>query len=161
MNAYPLQDMVRVRRHREEQAGQAVARARRLLHEARAAVLKAAQELAAYAEWRVLEERRRLDGLMRRILRLGELSDVRQEIALLREREFEFVDRRKQAEAAVTAAEARLEDSRQSHALTVRELEKLVEHRTLWVLEITRAQERAEDLELEEFGAPRNHAGRD
>lgn len=159
MRRYLLQDLVRVRQHREEQASEAVARARRQLNEALAALTKTQTDLADYTVWRVQEERRKLDGLMRRVLKLGELSDVRQEISLLREREFEFVDAVTQAEAAVEKAEVQLKECRQKHAQTVRELEKLHEHRTLWQREQDLELERAEDLELEEFSGPRSPRG--
>lgn len=155
MRRYLLQDLVRVRQHREEQASQAVARARRQLNEANAALAAAQKRLAEYTVWRVEEERRKLDALMRRVLRMGELTDARQEIALLREREFDFVDQVKQAEAVVGKAEQHLDECRQKHAQAVRELEKLLEHKTLWQQETAREIERAEDLELEDFSGPR------
>ena len=154
MKPYELKDMVRVRQHREEQASEAVAKARRLLAEARKLLEKAQKTLQDYAIWRVQEERRKLDGLMRRMLRLGELSDVRQEIAGLRDHEFTLVDAVKKAEAAVTAAQTALDEARRRHAEAVRELEKLLEHRSLWQAEVSREQQRVEDLELEEFSRP-------
>ena len=80
MSAYPLQDMLRVRQHREEEANQAVSRARRRLAEARAAVERKQQELKEYAAWRVAEEKRLLDSLMRRPLLVGEITDVRRRL---------------------------------------------------------------------------------
>jgi type III secretion protein O len=153
--SYLLQDLVRVREHREEQAGQAVVRARRALREAKDAAARAEKELHDYAAWRVQEERRKLDSLMRRPLKLGEISDVRQEIGLLREREFEFADRLTQAQAAVAQAETQLEAARQKHAVATRELEKLLEHRRLWQRERALDDEHAADLELEDFSGPR------
>jgi hypothetical protein len=155
MRRYALQDMVRVRQHREEQASEAVARARRALVEAEKALLAAQIKLAEYAVWRVEEEKRRLDALMRRLLKLGELSDARQEIAALREHEYTLMDVVKRAEAAVVEAQARVDEARQRHAQAVRDLEKLLEHRTIWQTETARETERAEDLELEEFSRPR------
>ena len=151
MSLYPLQDMVRVRTHREDQASQAVTRARRLLREAREAVQRQQEELAAYTAWRLAEEKRQLDSLLRRLLKLGEIADVRHAISLLRDREFELQDLLKQAEAAATKAEAHLEECRQRQVKAVRDLEKLVEHRKLWELDRARELELAEDLELEEF----------
>ena len=155
MSKYVLQDMVRVREHREEQATQAVTRALRLLREAREAVVKKQQELNDYIAWRVQEERRLLDSLMRRLLKLGDISDVRETIALLREREFEIIDQLRLAEAAVIKAEAHLDECRQKQVKAVRELEKLLEHRRLWLQERALEQEMAEDLELEDFTSPR------
>ncbi|MFO1450222.1 MAG: YscO family type III secretion system apparatus protein [Opitutaceae bacterium] len=155
MRRYALQDMVRVRQHREEQASEAVARARRALLEAEKALVAAQTKLEEYAVWRVQEEKRRLDALMRRMLKLGELSDVRQEIAALREHEFTLMDEVKRAEAAVTEARVRLDEARVRHAQAVRDLEKLLEHRTLWQREVAREDELAEDLELEEFSRPK------
>lgn len=162
MRRYVLEDLVRVRQHREEQASEAVTKARRFLKEAQAAHVKAQTELAEYTVWRVTEERRKLDSLMKRVLRLGEISDVRAEIALLREREFEFVDRVKQAEAAVVRAEEHLDQCRVRHAQAVRELEKILEHKTTWQREAALETERAEDAELEDFSSPRTGlAGKD
>jgi len=154
MTPYLLHDLVRVRQHREEQAGEAVARARRRLHEARTALTQAEKDLEDYTVWRGQEERRKLDALMRRLLRTGELTDVRQEIALLREREFEFVDRVKKAEADVEKAATELDECRQKHARAVRELEKLLAHRSLWQHARAREIEHAEELEIEDFSSP-------
>jgi DNA repair exonuclease SbcCD ATPase subunit len=154
MRRYQLEDLVRVRQHREEQASEAMVRARRRLKEAQDAHLQAQKDLAEYTVWRVMEERRKLDGLMQRVLKLGEISDVRAEIALLREREFEFVDRVKKAEAAVSKAEEHLQDCRAKHAQAVRELEKLLEHKTTWQREDAVETERAEEAELEDFSGP-------
>ena len=70
MSAYPLQDMVRVREHREDQATQAVTKAQRQLKEARAALERKEQELVDYTAWRRAEEDRLLDSLMRDVLLL-------------------------------------------------------------------------------------------
>lgn len=151
---YPLQDLLRVRQHREERAGANLARAARHLDEARAALASAQDDLSEYTVWRIRQEHTMLDGLMRRVLRPGELSDTRLEISLLREREFEFHDRVRRAEAQVEKAEAALEDARREHAKTVRELEKLLEHRATWQEEQRLHLERAEEAELEEFAGP-------
>lgn len=156
MRRYDLEDLVRVRQHREEQASEAVTKARRALRDAEAAHLQAQTALADYTVWRVMEERRRMDGLMQRVLKLGEISDARAEIALLREREFEFVDRVKQAEAAVAKAEDHLQTCRSKHTLAVRELEKLLEHKMSWQREEALEMERVEETELEDFSRPRD-----
>lgn len=154
MRRYELQDMVRVRQHREEQAGEAVTRARRRLVEAEENLVKSQRALLDYATWRVEEEKRRLDALMHRTLKLGELSDERAEIALLRDNELALADEVVRAEAAVTEARARLEEARIKHAQAVRDLEKLLEHQMAWRAEASREDERAETAELEEFTTP-------
>jgi flagellar biosynthesis chaperone FliJ len=155
MSAYPLQDMVRVREHREDQATQAVTKAQRQLKEARAALERKEQELVDYTAWRRAEEDRLLDSLMRRMLKLGEISDVRATIGTFRDRELELKDEVVQHEKAVAQAEAHLEECRQRQVKAVRDLEKLVEHRTIWQRARALEQEMAEDLELEDFSGPR------
>jgi hypothetical protein len=155
MSTYPLQDMVRVREHREDQATQAVTKAQRQLKEARDALARKQQELKDYTAWRIAEEDRLLDSLMRRQLKLGEISDVRALIGTFRDRELQLTDEVVQAEKAVTKAEAHLEECRQRQVKAVRDLEKLVEHRVIWQRERTAEQELAEDLELEDFSGPR------
>jgi chromosome segregation ATPase len=155
MSAYPLQDMLRVRQHREDEANQAVSRARRRLAEARAAVERKQQELKEYAAWRVAEEKRLLDSLMRRPLLVGEITDVRATIGTFRDRELELNDEVVQAEKAVLQAELHLEECRQRQVKAVRDREKLSEHRTLWLRDRALEQEMTEDLELEDFTGPR------
>ena len=155
MSAYPLQDMVRVREHREDQATQAVTRAQRQLKEARAALERKQQELVDYTAWRLAEEKRLLDSLMRRQLKLGEISDVRATIGTFRDRELELKDEVVQHEKAVAKAETHLEECRQRQIQAVRDLEKLVEHRSIWQRARSLEQEIAEDLELEDFSGPR------
>lgn len=151
MSRYALQELVKVRQHREEQASEALLRAQRALADARQALAAAEKTLADYIQWRIAEERKMLDGLMRRVLRLGEISDVRQEIALLRDREFELMDTVRKAEAAVTKAEQLVAEARARQAQAVRDLEKLLEHRTLWAEEERREQEKMEERELEDL----------
>lgn len=151
---YMLQDLVRVRQHREERAGANAARAARQLEEARTALATAQDDLTEYTVWRIERENTLLDGLMRRVLRAGELSDTRTEIALLREREFEFHDRVRRAETQVEKAEAALQEARHDHAKAVRELEKLLEHRAGWQREHRLQMERAEEAAMEEFNVP-------
>jgi len=154
MTSYALQDLIRVRQHREEQASQAVTVARRRWQEASELVARKQRELADYGAWRVTEETRLLDSLLERPLRMGEITDVRQMIGLLRDREFALTDELRQAESAETKAKAALEEARQKHTKAVRDLEKLTEHRQLWLQERAREQEAAEDLELEDFTPP-------
>lgn len=155
MSGYPLQDMVRVREHREDQATQAVTKAQRQLKEARAALDRKQQELVDYTVWRIAEENRLLDSLMRRPLKLGEISDVRATIGTFRDRELELKDEVVQHEKTVARAEAHLEECRLRQVTAVRDLEKLVEHRTIWQRARALEQEVAEDLELEDFSGPR------
>ena len=156
MSAYPLQDMVRVREHREDQATQAVTKAQRQLKEARAALEQKQKELVDYAAWRIAEENRLLDSLMRRPLKLGEISDVRATIGTFRDRELELKDEVVQLEKNVARAEAHLEECRQRQVKAVRDLEKLVEHRSIWQRARALELEVAEDLELEDFSGPRS-----
>jgi hypothetical protein len=151
METYLLQDLVRVREFREDRAGKAVIRARSLVDAARLDLGKKEKELSAYQKWRVEEEDRLLQSILLKKVKLGEITDLRLDIAALRERELEHIDAVKRAEGDLDKALEELERTRLAHIRATQELEKLVEHREAWKDEMRLEGERVEDLEMEEF----------
>ena len=151
METYLLQDLVRVREFREDRAGKAVIRARSLVDAARLDLGKKETELSAYQKWRVEEEDRLLQSILLKKVKLGEITDLRLDIAALRERELEHIDAVKRAEGDLDKALEELERTRLAHIRATQELEKLVEHREAWKDEMRLEGERIEDLEMEEF----------
>ena len=151
METYLLQDLVRVREFREDRAGKAVLKARSFAEEARLDLRKKEKELTSYQKWRVEEEDRLIRSIMLKKVRLGEITDLRLDIAALRERELDHIDAVKKAEGDLDRALEDLEQARLAHIRATQELEKLVEHREAWRDEMRLESERSEDLEMEEF----------
>jgi len=151
MARYFLQDLVFVREHREDKASKAVNAARRVVAEAEQLVQQRKKELEEYKVWRVQEEARLIEKIMRQKVKLGDITDLRLEIIGMREKEFDFMDQLRKAEAELDQAKENLEKARLAHKTATQELEKLIEHRELWKQEEYFEQERMADLESEDF----------
>jgi hypothetical protein len=157
MAAYLLQDLVFVREHREEKAGKAVSMARRVVVEAEQLVARREKELEDFKVWRAAEETRLMDSIMLKPVKLGDISDMRLEIAGMREKELDYMDLLRKAEGDLDKAREALEAARRAHIKATQELEKLVEHRQLWQREQALEEERQADLELEDFISPKKN----
>jgi type III secretion protein O len=151
MARYFLQDMVFVREHREDKASKAVTLARRLVAEAEQRVAERKKELEDYKVWRVQEEERMIQKIMRQKVKLGDITDLRLEITAMREKEFDFMDRLRKAEGELDQAREDLEKARLAHKKATQDLEKLLEHRELWRQDEYFEMERMADLEAEDF----------
>ncbi len=156
MSRYPLQDMVFVREHREDKASKAVTAARRVVLEAEKHLAAKQKELEEYAKWRVIEEERLIQSIMRRPVKLGDITDIRLEISALRERELDYIDQVRKAEGELDRARDELEKAKQAYKQATQDLEKLIEHRVTWQQEQNLEAERLADLELEDFISPKN-----
>lgn len=157
MARYPLHDMVFVREHREDKASKAVTAARRVVAEAERNVQERQKDLEQYNAWRVAEEERLLQSIMRKPVKLGDITDMRLEISSMRERELALIDQLRKAEGELDRAREDLENARLAHKKAAQDLEKLTEHRALWRREQDLQAERLADLELEDFSGPKNH----
>lgn len=154
MPRYPLHDMVFVREHREDKANKAVMKARRVVVEAEenlAAKKKLQQDFTA---WRIAEEERLIQSIMRRPVKLGEITDMRLEISSMRERELDYIDQVHKAEGELDRAKEALEEAKKAYKQATQDLEKLTEHRLAWQREQNLEAERLADLELEDFTRP-------
>lgn len=151
MSAYLLQDLIRVREHREDKASKAVTAAMRAVKEANEQLEARQKELKDYHIWRLQEEERLMDSIMKKPVRLGEITDLKAEIGFLREKEMAYKDAVTQAEAELDRARKALEEAKMVHKKAQQDLEKLLEHREAWKEEQSLEEERLSDLELEDF----------
>jgi type III secretion protein O len=156
MARYFLQDLIFVREHREDKASKAVTLARRVVLEAEQNLAEKQKTLADFSKWRVAEEERLIQSIMRKPVKLGDITDMRLEISAMRERELDYADQVHKAEGELDRARAALEEAKAAYRKATQELEKLVEHRTLWQHEENLELERLADLEMEDFIGPKN-----
>ncbi|MBG0775373.1 MAG: YscO family type III secretion system apparatus protein [Desulfovibrionaceae bacterium] len=151
---YALKDLLRVRNFRETTAANEVAACRRRLEEAERAIAARTRELAEYHGWRVNREGELFDGITGRMVHLNDLDDLKQKIALLREREAEHEQRVLDAESERDKRQGEVATAQERHRTAARDKAKIEEHRKIWLEEERKAAEFAADKELEDFRAP-------
>jgi len=146
-------ELLSIKRFREGQAEQAVARQRKLLAEAERLREQAREELARFCAWARQRELDLYGDLCRRIVRVREIEDVMQDVGDMRAGE-----RTRETQADEAAAQARreaetLEQRRQSHRQATRMTEKFLELVRLDLEDFLKETEHKEDLEMEEAAA--------
>ena len=156
MPRYPLHDMVFVREHREDKASKAVTKARRAVTEAQENLAAKKKTQEEFTAWRITEEERLIQSIMRKPVKLGDITDMRLEISSMRERELDYIDQVHKAEGELDRAKEALEEAKKVYRQATQDLEKLIEHRLAWQHEQNLEAERLADLELEDFTSPSN-----
>lgn len=151
MSGYFLKDLVRVREHREDKASKAVSMALRAVKEAEEELRNKQLELEQFHRFRLVEEERLMQEIMKKPVKLGDITDLKLDISFLREKELAYKDLVHQAEGALDRAKQALEEARAAHKKAQQDLEKLIEHRRSWQREDAFEQERLADVELEDF----------
>lgn len=153
---YPLQDLVTVRRIREDAAKRAVSQARNDLAAARRRVEEAREACERFRVWRIEEEKRSFERIERRDISLERLEEQKQEVRVLRDQQGEHERAILDAEAEVVACERRLAERTSEHRTAQKDLEKLEEHRQIWSDEQAGILARKEEDEMDDFRvAPR------
>ena len=156
MPRYPLHDMVFVREHREDKASKAVTKARRAVTEAQENLAAKKKTQEEFTAWSITEEERLIQSIMRKPVKLGDITDMRLEISSMRERELDYIDQVHKAEGELDRAKEALEEAKKVYRQATQDLEKLIEHRLAWQHEQNLEAERLADLELEDFTSPSN-----
>lgn len=148
MNVYD--ELLTIKRFREGQAEQAVAKQRQLLAEAERAREQAREELERFCAWARQRELDLYGDLCRRIVRVREIEDVMRDVSDMRTGE-----RTRETQADEAAAQARreaeaLEQRRQSYREATRMVEKFLELVRIDLEDVLKEVEHKEDLEMEE-----------
>lgn len=148
---YPLEPLLTVRHFREENAKIAVNVAQRSVREAEAKVQERQKELEAYRNWLPEEENRRYDTILGKTLSLKTLDKFKAELALLKEKEFQY------EEAVVAAQEEQkkclqaLKTAQEAAHKARMDTAKIVAHKDIWLVDYKKEQELAADKEMEDF----------
>lgn len=145
-----FQDLLAIKRFREEQAALAVTRQRQLLLQMQQRCAQARDQLAQFRQMSLQREQDMYQDLCSRLVRVGEIEDVMEGVAELRQGE-------RDREAGVEhAAEREREESaalaqcRDAHRDASRVVQKFVELASVHAAEHLRELEHREDLEMEE-----------
>lgn len=148
---YPLQDLLRVRVVRKDKATEEVLKAQRAVAEAMQFLEKKRQELEEFKQWRIDEIDRLYRCIMMKDIRKNAVDDLNFDLANLDNKLLEYRKRVDDATSAVRAAELVLHERQVVLQLKMRELQKIEEHKEIWVKEDKLLEESLQEKELEEF----------
>ena len=148
---YPLKDLLRVRRFREDAAAAQVTKCRRAMEAAKEAIVSRKKELTDYQERRVQLEQNEYDAVVDQEIQLRDLDDLKLNIQLLRDNELAYHDRVREAQQHVVAAEKALMEAKEHYRAAVKDREKIDEHKEIWSQEMAKEAEANLEKEMEDF----------
>ena len=151
MSRYPLEDLLRVRNFREDNAANELTRRRRAVEQAEQLVQQRKRELEEYIQWRINREEELYREVMQKPVQLKALDDLKQDIQLLREKEHLYEERIREAEKAVVQAKEALDQAQADYQAAVRDRQKIDEHKGIWAQETAKINEANQEKELEDF----------
>jgi type III secretion protein O len=131
--SYELEQLFKVRNHREKKARNRVIRSKAEVNQAREAKESRRQALSDFRCRRLEEERRLVAELTARPGTVQDLLCFNSRVQHLRDRQTEKAKAVATAEEEVAAAETRLQDARRAHAQAYRQQVKIDTHRSLWL----------------------------
>ena len=148
---YALQPMLRIRVRREDRAATELVAARTAEREAERALEERKEELAEYE--RTKEERRDrvYDAVMGRPCSMDDLDKAREGVARIDEEGVLKADNVVRAEGVLHEKEEASAAAQSALNLAIKNRMKIEEHRSAWVEEDRKEQDRREDFELEDF----------
>lgn len=146
---YPLELLLKVRQHREDDARRADEQARQAVRQAQAAVETALQGLENYQRWRTDEETRRYAAILGKELEKKGLDDFRAGLAALIEKEVLLEDEVRQARESLQARMREAEQTAKKLRQAVKDSARIQEHRQVWREEERRNVEYREEKEVE------------
>lgn len=146
-----LDELLSIRRRREDDAKTSLNEAQHELHRQQAALQAKERELTGFAAWRGDEQVRLYQVVHQRNLSRRKLDEYRQQIARLRSRELHLEDDFANTKQAVEEAHRNLAHARQKHISAHRNVLKLEAYQQhLTALEERKAQRR-EETEMEDI----------
>lgn len=147
---YVLADLMRVRNLRKDRAERELKHAREHLAQAKSMVLQREKELHDFEIWVDQEIDRQYNEVLKKQVRKGSVDDLQANIRLLKGRMLEYVKRLNDAKEEVRKAEDNVKIKHEEVLKANRELEKLDEHKKLWIEEQKKLEELLGDREMEE-----------
>ena len=148
-----LQELLRLKVHRENKAEMAVSVCRLALAEANRNRDKAQGALADYRRWSVAEESDWYGSICRQVVRVSQIHRLLEDVAELRRKEQELEATLEEFELARRRSETELHEARNGHRFASRAREKFVQLAAARTEELRLESERKEDVETEELYA--------
>ncbi len=146
-----LHDLLKIKHIREQSAEREVRKCQSQLEKAQQEVKNRQTAFEEYVEWRVQEEKRLYDNIINAEIHQNDLDKLKQEVAILREKDVTLEQAIAEAEKEVEVAKLALLEAQQQHAKAMQAVEKFEEFTKIQDEEAKKEAERLEDLEMEEF----------
>ncbi len=151
MAVYPLKDLLKVRKLREDKALEAVMAAQRKLEEALRYLEAQKEALRSYHQFRLQEENRLYSTIIGKTVARSRVDEVLAEIAHLRNEELMHEKRVSEAQKNLETAQKDLDLAKKAHRDSIKNRQKIEEHRDIWLEEFKKEQEFFLEKELEDF----------
>jgi type III secretion protein O len=148
---YPLQDLLRVRQFREDNAQSELTAQRQRVVEAEALVEQRNKEVSEFHDWRLNREEEMYAEIVKLRVHRQDLDDLRSKIDALRAEELSLEEQVVQAETSLKSARETLVKVHAAFQQATRDREKITEHREQWMQEEARESENNAEKELEDF----------
>jgi type III secretion protein O len=146
-----LNELLELKRYREDKAELAVARCRLALAEVTKRKEGAQEALVSYQRWSETHERDMYGAVYGRVVRPRDLENLRQDVVMLRVKERALNDDLTNVEAERAKADTGVRESRVAHERATRTREKFVQLVDVESEETRIEAERKEDVELEDL----------
>lgn len=150
-----LNELLRLKVYREGKAEMSLARCRLALAEVTKRTGQARDSLTDYQRWSTEEEQRLYGAVYGHMVRVRDLTYLREDVVILRHKERALRESLVKVEAERTQADTAVRESRVVHDQATRAREKFVQLVKQESEEIRLESERKEDVELEDLYAIR------
>ncbi|WP_419658338.1 type III secretion system protein, YscO family [Desulfosarcina variabilis str. Montpellier] len=157
---YILEDLLRIRKRREQSALNSIIQARKSLVEAKDAAKKKADQLSNFIQWRKNEEDRLFDEIQRKYNTIYQLIYYNQCVDSLRKEQNKLTDQLNQAKQNVVQADEAVKKSYEDYQLCHREKRKLEEHKEQWLMNKMTFDQHSEENKIDEINSMRFNAMR-
>ena len=151
---YPLTPLITLRRFRQEKAMHRVGTVKKKLIQACKEVEMAKQKHREYLEWLKTEEQRRYQAIMETDMTLEDLEEFKQGLLNIRGMETGFLEEIIRAKHQRQVCETELEQAKSAMIAAQKACLRIEVHKEKWMEKVRQDQERAQELELEEFTSP-------
>lgn len=148
---YILEDLLNVRRLREDDATRRLTQCQQAVEDAQRDLEQRQQQLADYKTWRIRRENELFGEIIDRTVHTRDLEDLRFRLQKLRDDEGDYEAREIEAQKQLHTAQEDLELARDQYHEAWRERDKLDQHKVTWLQEQRRQQEIYEEKETEDF----------
>ena len=151
-----LEDLLTIKRRREDNASAAVGEAQRTVAARQAALEAGKAALDEYNVWQESEKSRLFEEVHGKSVTRAKLEDYREQIGLIRQRQLELEEELEKAGRELATAEAELEEARRKRLDAHRQVAKFEEYQAVLQAEREREAERKEETEAEDIAALRS-----
>ncbi|MHA3904744.1 type III secretion protein [Castellaniella sp. WN] len=146
-------ELLTIKRFREERAELAVMKQRRALADAERCRVRALESLDEYRNWSLSRERGLYGDLCARLVHVRDIEDVMRSVASLRQGERDHEARVDEAAERERLEAETLDQRRETHREASRQVEKFMRVVGRYEAEQSLELERRDDLEMEEIAA--------